>query len=33
MIAGRWRVVDGAPADFDLGHLLAAHRAAARDFA
>ena len=33
MIAGRWRVVDGAPADFDLAALLAAHRAAARDFA
>jgi 8-oxoguanine deaminase len=33
MIAGRWRVVDGAPADFDLAALLAAHRAAAWDFA
>jgi 8-oxoguanine deaminase len=33
MIAGRWRVVDGAPADFDLGELVAAHKAAARDFA
>ena len=33
MIAGRWRVVDGAPADFDLAALLAAHREAARDFA
>ena len=33
MIAGRWRVVDGAPADFDLGQLVAAHKAAARDFA
>ena len=33
MSAGRWRVVDGAPADFDLAALLAAHRAAARDFA
>ena len=33
MIAGRWRVVDGAPADFDLAALIAAHRAAARDFA
>ena len=26
MIAGRWRVVDGAPADFDLAALLAAHQ-------
>ncbi len=33
MIAGRWRVVDGAPVDFDLGRLIAEHRAAARDFA
>jgi 8-oxoguanine deaminase len=33
MIAGRWRVVDGAPADFDLGELVAAHKEAARDFA
>jgi 8-oxoguanine deaminase len=33
MIAGRWRVVDGAPADFDLAALIAAHREAARDFA
>ena len=33
MIAGRWRVIDGAPVDFDLAALLAAHRAAARDFA
>jgi len=33
MIAGRWRVVEGAPADFDLGELIAAHKAAARDFA
>jgi 8-oxoguanine deaminase len=33
MIAGRWRVVDGAPADFDLAALLAAHKEAARDFA
>jgi 8-oxoguanine deaminase len=33
MIAGRWRVIDGAPADFDLGALIAAHKAAARDFA
>ena len=33
MIAGRWRVVEGAPVDFDLARLVAAHRAAARDFA
>jgi 8-oxoguanine deaminase len=33
MIAGRWRVVDGAPADFDLAALVAAHKEAARDFA
>jgi 8-oxoguanine deaminase len=33
MIAGRWRVVDSAPADFDLAALLAAHKEAARDFA
>jgi 8-oxoguanine deaminase len=33
MIAGRWRVVDGSPTGFDLAALVAAHRAAARDFA
>jgi len=33
MIAGRWRVIDGAPADFDLRRLIAAHGVAARDFA
>jgi 8-oxoguanine deaminase len=33
MIGGRWRVVDGAPADFDLAELVAAHKEAARDFA
>jgi 8-oxoguanine deaminase len=33
MVAGRWRVVDGSPVDFDLAALVAAHRAAARDFA
>ena len=33
MIGGRWRVIDGALVDFDLGALLAAHRAAAKDFA
>ena len=33
MVAGRWRVIDGTIVDFDLGALMAAHRAAARDFA
>jgi 8-oxoguanine deaminase len=33
MIAGKWRVIDGAPADFDLGQVIAAHREAARAFA
>ena len=33
MIAGRWRVAGGMPTDFDLGELIAAHKAAARDFA
>jgi 8-oxoguanine deaminase len=33
MIAGRWRVIDGAPADFDLGQVIAAHKEAARAFA
>jgi 8-oxoguanine deaminase len=33
MIGGRWRVIDGALVDYDLGALLAAHRAAARAFA
>jgi len=33
MIAGRWRVVDGAPADFDLAAVIAAHKEAGRDFA
>ncbi len=33
MVAGRWRVIDGAPVDFDLAQLMAAHRRAARDFA
>jgi len=32
MIGGRWRVVDGAIVGFDLGALLAGHRAAAREF-
>jgi len=30
MIAGQWRVVDGAPVGVDLAALLAEHRAAAR---
>ena len=33
MVAGRWRVVDGAPVGIDLPALLAEHRAAARVFA
>ena len=33
MVAGRWRVVDGAPVGVDLPALLAEHRAAARIFA
>jgi 8-oxoguanine deaminase len=33
MVAGRWRVVDGMPVDFDLGELIASHREASRDFA
>ena len=33
MIAGRWRVVDGAPVGLDLAALIAEHREAARDFA
>jgi 8-oxoguanine deaminase len=33
MVAGRWRVVDGAPVGVDLAGLIAEHRAAARDFA
>ena len=33
MVGGRWRVIDGAIVDFDLGRLMAEHRAAARDFA
>jgi len=32
MIAGRWRVVDGAPLGVDLAALIAEHRAAARAF-
>ena len=30
MVAGQWRVVDGAPVGVDLPRLLAEHRAAAR---
>jgi len=33
MVAGRWRVVDGMPVDFDLGDLIARHREASLDFA
>ena len=33
MIAGEWRVVDGQPVGLDLAELVAAHKAAARDFA
>ncbi|MGA2045518.1 MAG: 8-oxoguanine deaminase [Roseiarcus sp.] len=33
MIAGRWRVVDGAPVGVDLGRMLAEHGAAARALA
>jgi 8-oxoguanine deaminase len=33
MVAGRWRVVDGAPIGLDLQALMAEHRQAARAFA
>ena len=33
MIAGRWRVIDGAPEGVDLEALIAKHKAAARAFA
>ena len=33
MVAGRWRVVDGAPVGFDLAALIAAHKVAAKAFA
>ena len=33
MVAGEWRVVDGAPVGLDLDALIAEHQAAARDFA
>ena len=33
MVAGQWRVVDGAVVGLDLASLLAEHRAAARKFA
>ena len=33
MAAGRWRVVDGMPVDFDLDELIARHSEAAADFA
>jgi 8-oxoguanine deaminase len=32
MVAGRWRVIDGSPVDFELAELIARHREAARDF-
>ena len=33
MVAGRWRVIDGAPEGVDLAALIAKHKAAARAFA
>jgi 8-oxoguanine deaminase len=33
MVAGRWRVIDGAPEGVDLDALIAKHKAAARAFA
>jgi 8-oxoguanine deaminase len=33
MIAGKWRVDDGAPVGFDLDRLIAEHKRAALDFA
>ncbi len=33
MVAGRWRVIEGAPEEIDLAALVAKHRAAARAFA
>jgi 8-oxoguanine deaminase len=33
MVAGRWRVIDGAPEGVDLKALIAKHKAAARGFA
>jgi 8-oxoguanine deaminase len=33
MIAGEWRVIDGAPIVLDVGALMAEHNEAARDFA
>jgi hypothetical protein len=33
MIAGEWRVIDGAPVGLDLDRLIAEHRRAALDFA
>ena len=33
MVAGEWRVIDGAPVDIDLEALMAHHREAARGFA
>ena len=33
MVAGRWRVIDGAPEGIDLEALIASHKAAAKAFA
>ena len=33
MIAGRWRVIDGAPEGVDLDEVIAEHAAAAKIFA
>ena len=33
MVAGEWRVIDGAPVDIDLEALMAHHREAACAFA
>jgi 8-oxoguanine deaminase len=33
MVAGRWRVIEGAPEGIDLGALVAKHKAAAKAFA
>jgi hypothetical protein len=33
MIAGEWRLIEGAPVGLDVEALMAEHREAARDFA
>jgi 8-oxoguanine deaminase len=33
MVAGRWRVIEGAPDGIDLAALIARHKAAAKAFA